>query len=540
MIKTELSFNSGFKWYTDNNISVKGFLYDQNNNFYTEKDLISYFKNVKAHDDLEQKLKHSSGLFTIIIQLDNDEVFIANDIIRSFPLFYSYINEYYIISDDYYKILEKINNPKIDQLSKAEFLSVGFVSGNQTLFNGIHVTQSGQIVHIKNNAFKVLNYFSYSKSKESISTYNTLIVQGKEIFNSCFERLIHSLQNRKVIIPLSGGFDSRLIACKLKDLGYNNVLCYSFGKSDNNKEKEISQKVANELGFDWKFIDYNSDIINNYLNDKTFTKYWNQCTQYSSSYMFQDYFAVKYLKENKLIPDDSVFIPGYSGDFLGGSQLYKNGGIKYQASFSRIAKNIFKNRYIFSPVEEEFQKNIIVKIESELKELTKDQSEIFAYSVFEEWEIKENLSKFIGRAAYIYNFFGYEYRLPYWDIELVKFFRTIPYRFKYGKILYDDLLKFYFEKYNVNYSFGRILNPLEFKIFKVKQFIKSMIPSFFKSPIIGPDTLNYEFILESIKKELNADPDYSLKSFKTRNSFLAYWYISQIEKDQKTHANKIK
>ncbi|MFC2104625.1 asparagine synthase-related protein [Bacteroidota bacterium] len=531
MIKTDLKLENGFKWFSDKNISVKGFLFDQNNNFYSGEALINYFNNIKERDALENKLNHASGLYTVIIQLDDHEAFIANDIIRSFPIFYSFMNERYLITDEYNSILNKISNPKLNHLSKAEFLAAGFVSGNQTLFNDIYVTQSGQIVHIKNNLIYTSSYFNYSISKECLSEYGSLITQGKKIIDSCFERLMHSIQNRKVIIPLSGGFDSRLIVCKLKELGYTNVLCYSFGKSKNNKEKEISEKVANKLGFEWTFIEYNPDLINDYLSDKIFIEYWEQYSQYSSSFMFQDYFALKYFKDNKLIPDDSIFIPGYSGDFLGGSQLYKNGGIKQHATLKKIAKCILNNRYKLSVIDSNSQKSIVDKIELQLREFTNQNSDLYAYSVFEEWEIKENLSKFIGRAAHIYDFFGYEYRLPYWDMELVSFFKTIPYHFKYGKILYDDILKYHFEKFNVNYDSGRIISPSEFKIFKTKQFIKSIIPSFFKRPISDVDTLNYELILEPIKEELKVYPNYTLKKFKTRNSFLFSWYLKQIEKE---------
>ena len=41
----------------------------------------------------------------------------------------------------------------------------------------------------------------------------------------------------------------------------------------------------------------------------------------SSMFFMQEYFAVKYLKESHIIPDDSVFIPGFSGDVLAGSHL---------------------------------------------------------------------------------------------------------------------------------------------------------------------------------------------------------------------------
>ncbi|MCK7528935.1 MAG: asparagine synthase C-terminal domain-containing protein [Ignavibacteriales bacterium] len=391
-------------------------------------------------------------------------------------------------------LLDQIRNKELDPISKNEFVSAGFVSGHNTLFTEINVTQAGELLSYKDGIISNEIYFNYSINVEDKGSYTDLRFDTQQIIDNTFSRLINSLNGRMAVIPLSGGFDSRLIACKLKELGYKNILCYTFGKSKDNSEKATSEKVAKKLGLNWVFIEYNSENIGEYINSKDFIDYYRYYTQYSSSFMFQDYFAVKYLTENKIIPQNAIFIPGYSGDFLGGSQLYKNGNTKYEASTSELARKIFEERYINTKIKKIHQTEIIQKIENQLIEKVIEEKKYLAYSIFENWEIKENLSKFIGQASHIYSFFGYEYRLPFWDGELVNFFKYIPYKLKFGKIFYDDILKSNFSKLGVNYHEGSSLTKNQFRIYRIKKQLKNIpLP---KNRIEDKiDTLNYEFIL---------------------------------------------
>ncbi len=63
-----------------------------------------------------------------------------------------------------------------------------------------------------------------------------------------------------------------------------------------------------------------------------------------------------------------------------------------------------------------------------------------SWSVYEDWDLKEKLSKFIVNSCNIYAWFGYEYRLPFYDVAFQEFFRDVPYEFKLNKKLYDTFL----------------------------------------------------------------------------------------------------
>src|SRR5690606_7417167 len=105
----------------------------------------------------------------------------------------------------------------------------------------------------------------------------------------------------------------------LKNAGYEKVICFTYGRP--NRESELSQMVAEKLGYQWIFVDYRKIDIKGYLHDPVFQDYYRYAgNNYTMPYL-QEYFAVKYLKDNKLVPDDSVFIPGHGGDFLAGGHV---------------------------------------------------------------------------------------------------------------------------------------------------------------------------------------------------------------------------
>jgi asparagine synthase (glutamine-hydrolysing) len=97
-------------------------------------------------------------------------------------------------------------------------------------------------------------------------------------------------------------------------------------------------------------VEYNREKIHNYLSDKTFAEYYPYASRATSMFFMQEYFAVKHLKENKLIPDDSVFIPGHSGDFLGGSQLNKY-NISENESIESLSAKILKDKFSLVPAQ---------------------------------------------------------------------------------------------------------------------------------------------------------------------------------------------
>jgi asparagine synthase (glutamine-hydrolysing) len=528
MTKINLFENRGFHWYNNDTIFVKGYFFDKDNNLFEKEEMMQFFSDNLSPDYFFKKIKEINGLFSIIIKTP-DYTYIASDIARSFPLFYITNNNQLQISDRIDFLKKEVPDYTIDENALEAYLSAGYTLGNKTFIKNIYQVQSCEaIVFKRENIYLRQFYFSYFAENIHSLSYKQIFSKAVFILNSVFFDLIKTLNNRTVVIPLSGGYDSRLIAALLKKYNYENVVCFTFGKK-NNPEISNSEKTAKRLNFKWIFIEYSEDLIKNYIEPETFKKYIDYSGKYNSMPFMQDYFSVKYLFDNKIIPADSVFIPGHSGDFLGGSQLLKV--IPETIKPTSVSKFILNRKFIFKKLTPRQKSNLFIEIETILSCYNSKQLTIPAYSIFEDFDLKEKLSKYILNSCSVFNFFGYEHRIPFWDIRLLSFFKDIPFQYKKGKLLYDDVLvNEYFNPFNLVFEkeLQAGLKTIWFQNFKnrLKPFFPRFILNYF---LRKNDWKNYEIItaqmLESMKKNKLA---YNLK-IKNYNEIIIQWYSYYIK-----------
>ena len=137
-----------------------------------------------------------------------------------------------------------------------------------------------------------------------------------------FEKLINKHQNKTIVIPLSGGYDSRLIISALYHLNAKNIVCYSYGKK-NNFEAKVAKSIADKLNYPWFFVELSNKLQRINFNSeiyKIYTKYSDTLAAWS---YVQDFFAVNKLLSKKIIPRDAVIVNGNTGDFITGGHLPK-------------------------------------------------------------------------------------------------------------------------------------------------------------------------------------------------------------------------
>ena len=300
---------------------IKGYLFLENK-FYTNDFMIGLIhKHIDSKDAFTKFLKNVDGIYSIVINTKK-EVLCAVDSTRRLPLFYFYNNENLHISDNANKIVKDLNLTSFNHDNIEEFKCNSIITGNETLVNSLMQLEAGQlfIFDKKTKKQNLKFYHYYIGTKILKSTKENLFKKANIVGNNAFNRLLNSIKNRTIVVPLSGGYDSRYVVSMLKKLHYENVVCFSYGRADS-FEVAISKDVANKLDFKWYFIEYTDELVKETVESEQFKDFCKYCANYSSVPHFQDYIAVKYLHDNRLIPHDAVFIPGHSGDLLGGSHL---------------------------------------------------------------------------------------------------------------------------------------------------------------------------------------------------------------------------
>ncbi len=224
MGKVIVNIENGFKWYTKDSVWVKGAFFDANQNYY-EKDLLpSYFDNIDTYQDFVEALKKCNGIYSVVIK-HGEEIWCASDRSSTFPLFYKQFGEDWQICDDINSLLKNENTPVFNLFQLSVYKSLGHTFGNETLFSNIYQVQCAQAVRLKQKkGIEKSQYHTFSVNEFNSSSENDLQKKGIQLFENVFSRLVKSLNGRTAVIPLSGGFDSRMIAAGLKRQGYKKVI----------------------------------------------------------------------------------------------------------------------------------------------------------------------------------------------------------------------------------------------------------------------------------------------------------------------------
>ncbi len=519
----------GFAWYSIGACHVKGSFFDAEGRLYQGEEVLNYFKDVDSPLEFRKKMQGMNGVFSVVLAIEG-AVYLAVDTIRSFPLFYIKKGKEWLVSDNAWFLKEQMNNPQISSLSRLEFRSTGFVSGDETLISGLNQLQAGEIVVLDSECTKNY-YFSYRVKNVREASYGEHKREGIRYFEQAFQRLVEGIAGRTALVPLSGGYDSRLIAVMLKKLGHKNVICFSYGRKDN-PEALVSRQVAKVLGFQWIFVEYDEETIGAYLESATFQDYYKWGSNLSSMFYFQEYFAVKYMKEKNLIPDDSVFIPGHSGDFLGGSQFFKHGFSSHHESMDEMIDRIFRVKYLYDEYNATETKILKDKIKLTLLEKGKDPDDL-SYSVHEDWDFKEKLAKFNFNSNSIYTFWNYEFRIPYWDLDLIRFFQHLPVEEKVSKKLYDDILRNnYFESYGLNFTEELQPSPSGILKQRAKDRMKKYIPGFIKNRLVKRrDNICYYEITSMLREDMLKKGRVVKYNGNKYNRFIIEWFLNELERE---------
>ena len=419
----------------------------------SEDDIISLFMNINSKDEILELLTDISGFFYLVLETEK-RFFLITDIVRSYPVFYK-------ITDNFIRIHENANdlrtneNFSISDIDGA--LMCGYVIGNKTIFHNIFQVEAAYLVSISKNEGKIdaTPYFNLPVSSYNDKNKKELFFELNEIYFKIVKRLLDYTQGRTIVIPLSAGYDSRLLVMILSQLGVKNVICYSYGTvrgyDINQWEISISKKIAKLLGYRWFCIPYTYRKWNELFCSQETKDYIEYVSRGVSLISYQDWLAVSEIKKKSLVPEDSVFVPGHSGDFIAGSHI----PLDYECV------NIYQNTDILNAnAKNHFNLFSIPKKEQmEICEsfFNLDKVSYCGKNYLNNLEIfnwRERQSKYICNSARVYEFYGYDWYFPLWDREIVEFWYSIHPKERKGRKLYYEFIEEYF-KSSIPYKPGK-------------------------------------------------------------------------------------
>lgn len=265
-----------------------------------------------------------SGCWALIVRAADGSVLAAVDRSRSIPLFYAKASDNYILTDTPSAIVGKHIELDIDVVSAAEFLLSAYVSGSRTLYGGVYQVQPGELVEFTTDGCSATHvphtYFHFFSNDQSTSSREELEEEFERILETTFVRLVACLKEETVVLPLSGGYDSRLIAWMLKMYGIEDVLCYTYGVASS-PERVIAERVAKTLGFKWRFIEYDVQRWADCMKSPEMADYWEYAFRGTSSPVLSNFPAVVALGSELDSGGRPIFLPGQVADSWAGCQV---------------------------------------------------------------------------------------------------------------------------------------------------------------------------------------------------------------------------
>ena len=402
--------------------------------------LVQFLKSKNFNiNNLSKWCKELNGHFAMIV-ITSDSIFAAVDKINTIPLFFRSINKDFVISNKPSAIKERfsLDHNKINHNAALEIAMSGFSIGGKTIFQNLFQLMAGECLFFKDDFLKKIYYYTYSPWKLKERSESILIADLNISLESTLSELVESTKGRQILIPLSAGYDSRLIASGLKYFGVSDVLCFSYGVKGN-FESKMAKSIANKLGFKWKHICISPKDKKKFFKSEKFSQYLLNYDSYSSIPAVQDIAEICYLKEEKIVSEDSIIINGNSGDYISGGHLFQ----REQLVNDTWKQYLLKHYSLWKSLNTDSNKS---KIINQFQDLINDRkipnlkNNNESPFLIEALEYLGRQSMYVVNQQDAYDYNHYDWRLPLWSDSFLTFWETVPYEYKFNQNLYTKVL----------------------------------------------------------------------------------------------------
>ncbi|WP_425860680.1 hypothetical protein [Arthrobacter sp. TWP1-1] len=346
-----------------------------------------------------------------------EEVVLIEDPIRSFPVFYSVAGNSLRVADDVTALADTGSDYLADYDSRIEFRHGACVSGPKTLYAGVHQVQAGEFVTFSATGTVSQKFYRQIRySGLDIKETNAVDAHFTAALDATMSRLLAHANGRQLVVPLSGGLDSRLLSVYLKDAGYENVVNFTYG-TGKTREVLISEQVAAALGQKWLFCPYDETIIRGAWDAQETADFIKFAHAGASLPHVQDWYAVRWLKESGLIDDDAIFLPGHT---IVGNMHDEEILEAKDVSREDIKNLILHHHYTLQPGNSTAHMNLrlMETIDAFLDQIGYDGSVVSRLTALEYWNVRERQTKYINNSVRNYEFFGFDWALPMLDREM--------------------------------------------------------------------------------------------------------------------------
>ena len=218
-------------------------------------------------DALAQSARKQRGNWAAIVEAGG-KIHLVTDAARSYPIHYAALGDTLHVSSRMEDFRGAVPYRRNEQATR-EFLHSGWVLGSDTLIEGVSTVRSSTIHTFdapgSSAEHPYIDYVPSARLEESSADYLSRFASA---LRRSYLDLLEAAGDRQLIVPLSGGVDSRIQLAVLADVGAPHVATFTYGRPDS-AEARVSKEIAKQAGRPWFFIETTEDAIGTTTNSSS-------------------------------------------------------------------------------------------------------------------------------------------------------------------------------------------------------------------------------------------------------------------------------
>lgn len=324
----------------------------------------------------------------------------------------------------------------------------GYTFGDRALVRGLRHLRGGECAVVHPGAAPAYDFYArYRPWLAAERPRAALSDELAEILRAIFVKSVDGLHDRPIMVPLSAGYDSRLVAAALKELGHRDIRCYAYGIPGNH-EAQVSRAVAERLGLRWQFVPVTPRLQSACFGSSEFAEFLRDNDTLTAIPFNQDYAATRSILQSGYAPKDAVFINGQSGDFITGNHVprelasapaVRDVEVRWARLFEAVRGKHFGLWTSLQTPRNLARMAAMLRADLEEQGGLPDDAAL-DWSLAEASEFIHRQSRYVVSGQRTYEHFGFDWRLPLWDLDLVSFYERAPLSAKLSQSLYRDTL----------------------------------------------------------------------------------------------------
>ena len=309
-------------------------------------------------------------------------------------------------------------NLRLDPIAVRAFLLMGYVPGTRTLFDSVDRLAGGRSL-ARHETWQEEGRFRFRRRPElSNGTSQELLARGMSLLRAAARRALGSA--REIVIPLSGGLDSRtLLGLALELLSPLSIRTYTYGVPGS-LDYDIGNRLAHEAGTRHTILTLRPEAPS--IDDlMAIARRTDANTDL--------FLPTVWLEVEHAMGTEEAVWSGYTGDGLGGSFYMPNRPCSKTES-ARHLMDLESRRYLPTQEAGDDEADALGLIQTSTKyDEVLSQDEAIWFENHPERYTAHHI--FVG---------GFRYRAPFMDDALAEFLINQPPNRRRGKVFFNDLV----------------------------------------------------------------------------------------------------